>query len=127
MATAPDLSTVDIDLPYMRLWISDLLADPAVWSMDHEEFGVYMKLLCLSWKERGVVPADPKERAKLLGLTSRRLAAIWKCMESKWVPDGNTGLVNPKQEREREEARKLHLARKAAGAKGGSKSKRKPS
>jgi len=103
----------------MRLWVGDLLSDPLVWRMDHEEFGVYMKLLCLSWKERGVVPADPKSRAKLLGLTTRKLAALWPSMESKWVSDGNGGLVNPKQEREREAAIALHLARKSAGAKGG--------
>lgn len=119
MADAPDPSMLDVELPYMRLWISDLLADPAVWRMDHEEFGIYMKLLCLSWKERGSVPADPKARAKLLGLTPRRLASIWESMEGKWVSDGNGGLVNPKQEREREAALALHLARKAAGAKGG--------
>jgi uncharacterized protein YdaU (DUF1376 family) len=109
----------ELELPYMRLWIGDLLSDPSVWRMDHEEFGVYMKLLCLSWRERGVVPADAKARAKLLGLTARRLASLWPAMEDKWVSDGNGGLVNPKQEREREEAVALHLARKNAGAKGG--------
>jgi uncharacterized protein YdaU (DUF1376 family) len=108
-----------IDLPYMRLWVGDLLADPKVWRMDHEEFGVYMKLLCLSWKEPGAVPADDKARAKLLGLTVRRMAAIWDVMADKWVSDGNGGLVNPKQEREREAAVALHQARKAAGSKGG--------
>jgi uncharacterized protein YdaU (DUF1376 family) len=107
------------ELPYMRLWIGDLLADPAVWQMDHEEFGVYMKLLCLSWKERGVVPADEKARAKLLGLTPRRMTLIWTVMADKWVSDGESGLVNPKQEREREAAEALHQARKEAGQKGG--------
>jgi len=109
----------EVELPYMRLWVGALLADPAVWQMDHEEFGVYMKLLCLSWKKRGSVPADVRERAKLLGLTPKRLASIWRVMESKWVPDGTGGLVNPKQEEEREAALSLHLARKNAGSKGG--------
>jgi uncharacterized protein YdaU (DUF1376 family) len=107
------------ELPYMRLWVSDLLADPAVWRMDHEEFGVYMKLLCLSWKERGSVPADPKAMAKLLGLSTRRLAVVWASMADKWVSDGSDGLVNPKQERERDAAQKLHQARVVAGSKGG--------
>jgi uncharacterized protein YdaU (DUF1376 family) len=103
----------------MRLWVGDLLADPAVWQMDHDEFGVYMKLLCLSWKKRGSVPADHKARAKLLKLTPRQLTVIWQALEDKWVSDGNGGLVNPKQEEERETALALHLARKAAGSKGG--------
>lgn len=112
------------ELPYMRLWVGDLLADPAVWAMDSEEFGAYMKLICISWRN-GSIPADEKRRAKLVGLSTRRFAEVWESMADKWVSDGNGGLVNPRQEREREEATKLHNDRVEAGRKGGkAKSKR---
>ena len=107
-----------VDLPYMRLWVSDLLADDLVQELDVEEFGAYMRLLCISWK-RGHIPADPKRRAKLLGVSSRREADIWELLGPKWESDGNGGLVNPRQERERLEAQALHRKRVEAGQKGG--------
>lgn len=106
------------ELPYMRLWVGDLLADPAVWQMDNEEFGVYMKLLCIAWRE-GAIPAEAKARAKIVGLTPKKLSAVWAVMAGKWESNGNGGLVNPRQEVERRDALKLHRARKAAGKKGG--------
>lgn len=106
------------ELPYMRLWVGDLLADPAVWEMDSEEFGVYMKLLCIAWR-KGSIPAAAKARAKIVRLSLPKFEAAWESMADKWISDGNGGLVNPRQERERTEAVDLHQKRKAAGAKGG--------
>lgn len=105
-------------LPYMRLWVRDLLSDPAVHAMDEAEFGVYMLCLFYAWTEGGI-PADPKARAKQLGITPRKLERIWPALQAKWISDGNGHLVNPRQEREREEAIAKHQKRVAAGRKGG--------
>lgn len=103
-------------LPYMRLWVDDLLSDPDVHEMDAAEFGLYMRALCIAWKKGGVA-ADPKRRARQLGVTPRRLERLW--MEGKWESDGNGLLFNPRQERERREAQEKHAKRVAAGRKGG--------
>ena len=106
------------ELPYMRLWVSDLLADLGAMGLTDEEFGVYMRLLLVSW-DRGCIPADHNERARLVSATPRKLASLWPAIEHKWESDGNGGLVNPRQERERRDALKAHARRVAAGRKGG--------
>jgi len=102
------------ELPYMRLWVGDLFADPVARAMDEAEFGLYMLALCHSWQE-GSIPADEARRAKALGVTKPRLRRLWPAIERKWESDGNGGLVNPRQERERAEARsKSQKAKEAA-------------
>lgn len=103
-------------LPYMRLWVDDLLADLVEMGLTDEEFGVYMRLLLVAWKKGGI-PADPKARARFVTASAPRLEALWPAFEHKWESDGNGSLVNPRQERERTEAlAKSELARKAAEA-----------
>lgn len=106
------------DLPYMRLWVSDLQADLLNMGLTDEEFGVYMRLLLVAWKE-GSIPLDMKQRARKVAASPARLQKLWPALESKWISDGNGGLVNPRQEREREEATEAHARRVAAGKKGG--------
>jgi uncharacterized protein YdaU (DUF1376 family) len=106
------------ELPYMRLWVGDLFADPAVRAMDESEFGLYMLALCYAWQE-GNLPTDEKKRAKALGVTVSRLRRLWPALEGKWESDGNGGLLNPRQERERSEAKASHRRRVEAGRKGG--------
>lgn len=106
------------ELPYMRLWVSDLLADLGALGLTDEEFGVYMRLLLVAW-DKGSIPADPKGRARLVSASPKKLQALWPAIEHKWVSNGNGGLVNPRQERERKEALAAHAKRVAAGRKGG--------
>jgi uncharacterized protein YdaU (DUF1376 family) len=113
------------ELPYMRLWVNDLLGDPPVLAMTPEDFGVYVKLLCIAWVEGGI-PVDPVRRARMAGITPRKLERIWPAMEAKWESNGNGHLVNPRQERERDDAVAAHQRRVKAGRKGGqSKAKAK--
>lgn len=102
----------------MRLWVNDLLSDPDVQEMSVEERGAYLWLLCVAWK-KGSIPADPKRQARLLGVTPRRLERLWPAVGQKWESDGNGGLVNPRQEREREAALSAYQKRAEAGRKGG--------
>jgi hypothetical protein len=59
------------------------------------------------------------ERARLVSSTPARLKKLWPVLDCKWQSDGNGGLVNPRQERERVDALKAHAKRVAAGRKGG--------
>lgn len=110
------------ELPYMRLWVADLYGDPAVRAMNEAEFGLYMRALLLAWQE-GYIPADEKLRAKSLGVTAARLRKLWPALDRKWESDGNGGLINRRQERERKDALAAHARRVAAGRKGGKASK----
>jgi uncharacterized protein YdaU (DUF1376 family) len=91
------------DLPFMKLWVGDLLKDVLEMGLTDEEFGVYMKLLCVAW-ERGSIFEDLKQNARWLSCADSRLKKLWPAFSHKWVPNGDGGLVNPKQEEVREEA-----------------------
>jgi uncharacterized protein YdaU (DUF1376 family) len=106
------------ELPYMRLWVGDLQADLMNMGLTDEEFGVYMRLLLVAWKD-GCIPADLRKLPRLVSATPRRFAALWPSIEHKWESNGNGGLVNPRQERERKAALTAHAKRVAAGRKGG--------
>ena len=106
------------DLPFMKLWVRDLMADPDVQAMTVDERGAYLWFLCVSW-EKGSIPADTRKQARLLGVSPRRLERIWETVGPKWESDGNGGLVNPRQERERQAALEAYRRRAEAGRKGG--------
>lgn len=102
----------------MRLWVGDLLADVMEHGWTDEELGVYFRFLLVSWR-KGSIPADHAGRLRLVSVDDSRLQEVWLEIGHKFVSDGNGGLINPRQEREREEAIRLHEARSAAGSKGG--------
>lgn len=106
------------ELPYMRLWVDDLMSDPDVYGMSVDEFGAYLRLLCVAWR-KGSIPSDEAACAKAIGVTPRRFSRLWETVGQKWESNGNGGLVNPRQERERAEATELHRRRVKAGRKGG--------
>jgi len=91
--------------PFMKLWVDDLLNDVQEMGLNDEELGVYLKLLLISWKREGI-PADFKEMARYVDAPPARLKKLWKAFGHKWVPHGEDVLVNPRQELERESARK---------------------
>lgn len=105
------------ELPFMKLWVDDLLNDVQEMGLDDEEFGAYMKLLLISWKREGV-PADLKERSRFVSASPGRFKTLWKSFKHKWVPHGEDTLVNPRQELEREDAKsKSKKASESAHAK----------
>lgn len=111
-------------LPYLKFYPGDWLSSATVRRMSPEARGLYWDLLAVAWQEGGL-PADPSTLAGWLGLTPRRFKRIWSEIESCWVSDGNGGLVNPRQERERAEAEEIYEKRVRAGRQGGRpKSKR---
>jgi uncharacterized protein YdaU (DUF1376 family) len=82
--------------------------------MSLEQRGAYFDLLCHAWDD-GAIPADLQERAHLLGVTARKLTALWPKIDPCWEPNGNGGLVNPKMERVRHQQK----AKQRAGKQGG--------
>lgn len=91
------------DLPFMKLWVDDALADAMEMGLDDEEFGVYWKLLLISW-QRGPIFADVKRNARWLSCSETRLTKLWPAFAHKWHPDSSGGLVNRKMEKVRAEA-----------------------
>ena len=106
------------ELPYMKLWVKELLADPVVQMLDLEEFGAYMRLLSFAWLHGGI-PADERGRCRVLKVTPARQRSLWAAIGEKWEPSGEGLLVNPRQERERTEALASHQRRVEAGRRGG--------
>jgi len=104
------------ELPFMKLWVDDMLNDIQEMGLDDEEFGAYMKLLLIAWKKEGI-PADLKERSRFVSATPSRLKTLWRSFKHKWVTHGDEVLVNPRQELEREDAKsKSKSASKSANA-----------
>lgn len=102
------------DLPYMKLWVDDALADAAEMGLTDEEFGVYWKLLLRAWA-RGSIFADVGSNARFTSASPARLKKLWPAFAHKWHPNGDGGLVNLKMEAVRTEALgKSEAARKAA-------------
>lgn len=102
------------DLPYMKLWVDDALADALEMGLTDEEFGAYWKLLLIAW-QRGSIFADVTANARFLTSSPKRLKALWPAFAHKWHPDDNGGLVNLKMEEVRADALKASEgARKAA-------------
>jgi uncharacterized protein YdaU (DUF1376 family) len=93
------------DLPFMKLWVDDLLNDVQEMGLTDEEFGAYMKLLLIAWKREGI-HADLKQNARYVSASPGRLRTLWRSFKHKWVAHGDDTLVNPRQELEREEALK---------------------
>jgi uncharacterized protein YdaU (DUF1376 family) len=91
------------DLPFMKLWVGDLLQDVLEMGLTDEEFGVYMKLLCVAW-QRGSIFERVEMNARWCSCSEPKIKKLWPAFAHKWVPDGEGGLVNPKQEEVREEA-----------------------
>lgn len=104
------------DLPFMKLWVDDALADALEMGLTDEEFGAYWKLLLIAW-QRGSIFADVAANARFLTSSSARLRKLWPAFAHKWHPAGDGGLVNLKMEKVRTEALgKSEAARKAAEA-----------
>ena len=101
------------DLPFMKLWVDDALADAMEMGLDDEEFGVYWKLLLIAW-QRPTIFADVKRNARWLSCSEPRLKKLWPAFAHKWHPDGKGGLVNLKMEEVREEALSKSETAKAA-------------
>lgn len=92
------------ELPYVNFYCSDWLGDSKVRLMPLEARALHIDLLCHAWNLGGV-PEDDSERARLLGIDTRKLRSLWPALEPCWLSDGEGGLVNRRLEKEREKQR----------------------
>lgn len=104
--------------PALQLYAADdVLANGVVMEMGHEAFGVHMRLYCRSWLDVGV-PSDFDRLARSLGLTRKRLDALWVEIAPAWEErDGR--FYCPEQEVKRERAESYAESRSRNGARGG--------
>ena len=102
--------------PAFQFYASDFRADAKVLAMDFEQRGVYVWLLSIAWDEGGI-PADPAHLARLLGITRRKLTALWPGIAPCWEEAGGV-LTNPRMERVRKEQQAHAAARSSAGKAG---------
>jgi uncharacterized protein YdaU (DUF1376 family) len=65
------------ELPIMPVNTEKLLADTT--HMSAEEFGAYCRLLFVMWRQRGRLPDDNRELARIAGVSSQR----WRFMKEK--------------------------------------------
>ena len=65
---------------YMRFFPDAYLED--TFSLNMEEQGIYMRLLCLMWTHGGKIPSNDKMIARLLGIHSNK----WRKVKPKIMP-----------------------------------------
>lgn len=82
--------------PAFQLYAKDILSDTLTWTA--QELGVYMRLLMWSW-DNGPIPEDPMRRDRI----DPDCSQCWTTVATKWQPDGNGGLTNPRLEKTRAE------------------------
>jgi len=105
-----------VKLPWFPFYPADWLSDSKVASMNLEEQGAYLRLLCFCWRE-GRIPTDPRSIARLLSLPDDDGARLWSVLEPCFTTSG----TNPRLEREREAQQEKRKLRSIAGIAGNEK------
>lgn len=82
--------------PAFQLYAKDILSDTLTWTA--QELGVYMRLLMWSW-DNGPIPESAMRRDRI----DPDCSQCWSTVATKWQPDGNGGLTNPRLEKTRAE------------------------
>lgn len=103
--------------PAFQFYATDWRSDPYVSLMSLEEEGAYIRLLAFAWLSDGDgIPVDDRGRAAVLKVPEKKAAALWKTLARHWEPNADgTGLVNPRQEKQRQEYDELVEKRRKAG------------
>ena len=107
-----------------NLNVMDIMTDEKCLIMDNHEFGAYMRLLFVQWKEISI----PKARLKIIRLlheTEESFDRIWPQISPCFDEIDGERLQNKRMERERSRLIDKYAKLSQAGVKGGQKSKRK--
>lgn len=92
-------------LPFYKFYPSDFDSDERTRGMDDCEIGLYIRCLNHAWLNNGL-PVDPEEIER--NIPGRRSSAtfhkLWERVSACFVPTSDGRLVNPRQEKERQEA-----------------------
>ncbi len=88
------------------MYVFDFDEDKNVLAMNLAEVGLYVLALNESWK-RGSIPDDAVALAGMIRRKPAEVKRAWSAVRPCWIENGKPGeLINPRQEREREEAEK---------------------
>jgi len=102
--------------PFMQLYVADYLGDTR--HLTTEQHGAYLLLLMTMWRSDGVLPADDKKLARIVGATPSRWTKIKDEVLSFFdLSDGL--LTNARLSFELEKASEKSIKRAEAGTKGG--------
>lgn len=105
------------ELPWMKLYVRDWLAEESVALMTLAAKGAYMDLMCRCWMG-GSIPAEPSKLARLLGVTESDFEDLWLELEPHFVEESDGRLYHPRVREERAESEELYRKRSEAGRKG---------
>lgn len=105
-----------MSLPYFRYFIGDQLK--AKRGMTHEQKGIYVDLLEVSWDQAGTLPSDLTELARLVGLSLAQFTPHASIVLQDWRPKGKR-LVHEWLQQEYAEKFAQHAERSESGGKGG--------
>lgn len=112
--------------PWFPFDATAFMADLAQAAMTLEEVGAYIRLLAWSWRE-GPLPADHATLARVLKVSTCKMAALWPALAPCWTLHDDGTITNPRLEAERDHANVLTETRRGAGAKGAKGRWQKPS
>lgn len=101
--------------PAFSFYAKDFLAGTATMSL--AEVGAYVRLLCYQW-DSGSVPADPDERARLLGCAKAQERDLWRKVGKKFILVDDT-YINERLEAEREKQAERRRRLSENGKQGG--------
>lgn len=94
--------------PAFSFYARDFLAGTSTMSL--QEVGAYMRLLAYQW-DAGSVPAEPEERARVMGCAKAQERDLWKRIGKKFVlSDGVYLNVRLEEERQKQTDRRQRLS-----------------
>ena len=109
--------------PAFQLYAADFLTDTQ--SMSAQELGVYFRLMCSQWINKGV-PVETQKLSRLAGVSVKVFKKIWPEIEHKFIEkeiDGVTVLINERLEESRVEKEKYIKSQSLKGEKSAAKKK----
>lgn len=101
-------------LPHFDFYVADWLLSRRVSEMSFAQRGLYLHLMCLSWRN-GNLPADPDRLARLAGCSREEFDSLWVGPLSECFTQREGSLINDRLEIERAKAIQRSDAARANG------------
>jgi uncharacterized protein YdaU (DUF1376 family) len=100
----------DEPLPYMALFVGDILRASALWT-NGECLGLFLSLLLYEWAAGGPLPDDEDELARITRYTPKKFRELWPSIACEFVKT-DRGLINPHLEQQRAKGRAVREKRR---------------
>src|SRR5262249_28455783 len=111
MSGTTQLTTVpDEGLPYMAVFVGDILRASALWT-NGECLGLFMTLLVYEWAGGGPLPSDLDELARVCRYTPKKFRELWPIISPQFISTDN-GLINRDLEQRRAKGRALRESKR---------------